>query len=102
MCGTGWRSRQRPQRLRGLTDRCNAAGARPASTAAAPVRHEYSWLANVRGETAASPLLIVLSDSTVRLAAAMWQQDGALHFQTPEGTPGVTLLGRSAERPRGD
>jgi hypothetical protein len=57
-----------------------------------PIRHEYSWPAPAREETAASAFLIVLADSTVRLAIAVWQQDGALHFLAPNGASGVIRL----------
>jgi hypothetical protein len=59
---------------------------------ARPVVHEYRWPAPARDDRIAATFCVVLNDSTVRLAIAAWQQDGALHFLLPDGTAGFTPL----------
>ncbi len=56
----------------------------PPPAPARPVLHEYHWPAQPSDEAKAATFLLVLRDSTVRRAIAVWQQDGALHFLTPE------------------
>lgn len=56
---------------------------------ARPVLHEYQWPAQPSLEANPGTYLLVLTDSTVRRAVALWQQDGALHFLLPDRTSGV-------------
>lgn len=52
-----------------------------------PVMHEYNWPANIAREEA-RVFSLVATDSTVRFAVAVWFQDDALHYSTPDGTSG--------------
>jgi hypothetical protein len=50
---------------------------------------EYNWPAD--GQTSAS-LTIVQKDGAVRLATAVWVQEGELNFTSPDGKPGKLPL----------
>ena len=65
-----------------------------------PVLHEYSWPASSVRDTP-STYTLVLADSTVQLAVAVWQQEGSLHYLDPDGTSrtlSLNKLDRSATR----
>ena len=49
---------------------------------ARPVTHEYKWPA---ADNRLGALGVVSKDGTVRLAVAMWTQDGMLHYVTKDG-----------------
>jgi len=48
------------------------------------VLHEYNWPASASDR--ASAFSLVSKDSKVSRAIAVWIQDGALHYETEEGT----------------
>jgi hypothetical protein len=67
----------------------------PLPPAPAPVRsviREYNWETSAREVASAKSYLLVLTDSTVRAAIAVWQQDGSLHFLAPDRTSGAVRL----------
>lgn len=57
-----------------------------------PVLHEYQWPAPPSPQPNPGTFLLVLTDSTVRRAIALWQQDGTLHFLFPDHTSGAVRL----------
>ena len=57
-----------------------------------PVTREYHWPAPEPANDRGAAFSLVLKDSTVRFAAAVWTQDGTLRYTDPNGTPGAIPL----------
>ena len=62
----------------------------PPSPPARSVIREYNWPASTT--PSASTISLVLKDGTVRLAIAVWTEDGTLHYTSRDGTVGRLSL----------
>ena len=65
---------------------CGPVTIQPPPPPVRPEINEYKWPAS-SGDTAAT-FVLLLTDGSVRPAIAVWIQDNAVHYITPEGTGG--------------